>query len=1270
MKLKLLTFIVMFLLASSLAFATIGNVKLEGNFSTLPSDYLALDYFNRSDNTNLGSLATGQSWSETGIFAEIIDERLVQKRSGASHSEVHFTPINSSLLPDGYTISWLVGRTTGIQIFIGMSLHTNAGCTGNDAQVSMQDTPNNWKFNINGGASGNVGGGGGLDASLLTDTWFEMESYIDTVGRGINFTIRNVSIDGADVTRTDLVSTSNTSFPKADVINCWRLWVDQNDVFANTTELAMWAGKPEDRPVSVIIDVTPPSLTISSPDNNTALSQNFINFTTTVTDDLSDNIICHLRNETDLLDEDAVSSGAVFNLTYLSGKTTIQQKNLYNITCFDNDAVNNNSFTEFMNITLDNVIPAIAITLPLNNSIFDKTFSNISTDVLCTDPNAIALNLSLIDSNGIVLNSFQNNTAGSEMRIRNTIDISTVPTGNYNLNATCVDGHTYYDSKVKSYYKVDNRIFYNTESGNDLSIDLFYSSIPLCDLGSRSASDREIFWYDFKSCNPDAKGIQTYKYILRDNDDEIKYLPKSEYKTHFVTNDNFITFQIDETASYSVRKISARNWEVILYTSETFLDFRNSIGGLNKFQEFLNLTIIESNFTSIEHFDIEIDDIILDSDTFVIVSDTTFNLSQARKLTMLNSLVLTKFSLPQSSDVTGRITFNNEVLLERSVSAVAGLDTMRSINFIINRIIGKAGENNLTYEVKEDGAGAINISDWQTQVITNITASGSEYGTLSRIIETTFSSSSLINISSIPVNKALDSRTFIDISNRLEADVASTVTCLVDSNVTSPIYRRRILSATDVASTGVSFIDDVETGSKTFHLNCSNTEGATISSNATFLALNLRDLSNNIISANSSTNANTGITGSTVSFSAGNNELATIKGFPVRNGTELLVTSTVHLNSSTGDQTVRITLNSSNGCLDQHERSLTSADIGTIKFYSSCIAVGVSEIDITLGVTVSAGETVEIVDETLSAIEVTLLNKSVQNIAPIVVILSPLPNEILFSNSRIEWFTTELNKNNFLTNVTAVNVSDASDITSIALNLTDNISNITFNFSTLGEGTFNLNIVSFENETGERLTGSATLQFSVLLPTISVNLTSPLNNSVDIDGLITFNFVTDTGNSNNCSLFIDNTINFINQSINATVGTNIFNPVRLDNGTHTWLVRCNNGTDIGVSTQFIVNVAIPDPNALSIIECPTTIAGVAVLGLIIMISLVFITLGFIFQIGVVGFFGAILLMVSTWFISPCSNIFAYILALLSAVLMFFFIFRGFFPQFSGLTGRP
>lgn len=79
-------------------------------------------------------------------------------------------------------------------------------------------------------------------------------------------------------------------------------------------------------------------------------------------------------------------------------------------------------------------------------------------------------------------------------------------------------------------------------------------------------------------------------------------------------------------------------------------------------------------------------------------------------------------------------------------------------------------------------------------------------------------------------------------------------------------------------------------------------------------------------------------------------------------------------------------------------------------------------------------------------------------------------------------------------------------------------------------------------------------------------------------------------------------------------------------------------------------------------ECRTDTGSAILLGLFILISLFLITLGIVFNIGFIGFFGSLALLFTSFRIVPCISALATILIFLSIVLMFFFIFRGTFSE--------
>lgn len=76
--------------------------------------------------------------------------------------------------------------------------------------------------------------------------------------------------------------------------------------------------------------------------------------------------------------------------------------------------------------------------------------------------------------------------------------------------------------------------------------------------------------------------------------------------------------------------------------------------------------------------------------------------------------------------------------------------------------------------------------------------------------------------------------------------------------------------------------------------------------------------------------------------------------------------------------------------------------------------------------------------------------------------------------------------------------------------------------------------------------------------------------------------------------------------------------------------------------------------ALTVAVCASSTGSVVLLYLIPTIAIFFIVMGLISKIGFLGFFGSIILMISSWFIGSCANIFGLILALFSFVLIIYF----------------
>ncbi len=183
------------------------------------------------------------------------------------------------------------------------------------------------------------------------------------------------------------------------------------------------------------------------------------------------------------------------------------------------------------------------------------------------------------------------------------------------------------------------------------------------------------------------------------------------------------------------------------------------------------------------------------------------------------------------------------------------------------------------------------------------------------------------------------------------------------------------------------------------------------------------------------------------------------------------------------------------------------------------------------------------------------------------------------------------------------------------------------------------------------------LAIPVLSEGIEINLTTPTNGSIVTTGIGSFSFKINM--TANVSLFINNTFN---QSMNLTTnGTFTFPDILMPNADYFWNISGVNHSNSAISGNAVSFefTMLTVTGALVIGECPTgSTAEILVLWLIVLISLFFIGLGITQNLGVLGFFGSIMFMVTSWFLAGCQPFFAYIVAVFSFVLIIWFVIRG------------
>ncbi len=98
------------------------------------------------------------------------------------------------------------------------------------------------------------------------------------------------------------------------------------------------------------------------------------------------------------------------------------------------------------------------------------------------------------------------------------------------------------------------------------------------------------------------------------------------------------------------------------------------------------------------------------------------------------------------------------------------------------------------------------------------------------------------------------------------------------------------------------------------------------------------------------------------------------------------------------------------------------------------------------------------------------------------------------------------------------------------------------------------------------------------------------------------------------------------------------------------------------TTTFEIFFTEQIEDLFQITVCRTDTGSSLLLGLFMLISLFLITLGITTNIGFIGFFGSLALLFTSLRIIPCIAALATILIFLSLLLLFHFIFRGFYPK--------
>ncbi len=569
---------------------------------------------------------------------------------------------------------------------------------------------------------------------------------------------------------------------------------------------------------------------------------------------------------------------------------------------------------------------------------------------------------------------------------------------------------------------------------------------------------------------------------------------------------------------------------------------------------------------SINHFDFIISDLDIDSATYVTIANRTFNFTSPKNVTFFGSGSLVKVTMPQSSDFSMRIIFNDVTYLDQVIRTVSGTGSYGVFTIPFIEVNASEGVNNISIEIKEEGNGAVGLRGLEIHVMINETNIESGYFSSIQTADFTFTSATFENVANFTLDKTGDGKIYMDVHHTISSDSNNDqVDCYLESNQTGEttvIYSRFLKTAGTTGSTGINLFSKNSTpGQEIQMLWCKDGASSIITNNVSILFMEIEDENGHTIQGFQNETSLTGLT---------NTNLIMNTTHTVQNGTTLEITLTTILQSTSGSQTPLIKINSTqplSECSLEYNRTLDSnSDIGTVKIHANCGELTPGDTyDLTAWVIVEAGETLNVLNSSVSAFEVILQDTDIINTPPIVAILSPVNNSIISGNQFVNWTTTDEEGNNYQTNITLDNGTQFI----LASQLDQSISSFEFDSSTFEDGIYILTVLSYENDTAELFFGfeNHTITINNIVPTIII--TNPNTQTVTSS---TMNLIVGIDETGSCNFSIDNGIN---QTMNPSIGTSFTKLISTpSNGNRLFTFYCSDlaGNENSSSITSFVNV--------------------------------------------------------------------------------------------------
>lgn len=496
----------------------------------------------------------------------------------------------------------------------------------------------------------------------------------------------------------------------------------------------------------------------------------------------------------------------------------------------------------------------------------------------------------------------------------------------------------------------------------------------------------------------------------------------------------------------------------------------------------------------------------------------SFNTSAVNENLIILSSMNMKNAVGGTGDVNvwGQVRVDGNNISEENLGRLewlgGNIDTASTGFLPINFTIAAAGSHNLSfyYKLVSVNPKAIEIFNWdismgklKTNLSTLVNGSVNQF-------TTTFSDTTFTTIQTFDVLRNYPSKSYYTTKLNINASDATEVAC-------------RLEEGEDLSSTTVSYLSDLddqgdfvvtwleedEAGTHQVNLSCASIAGETVSVSGKFLDFGLTDVENNTISGNSSSNLLTNYT-TNITLGAGTHEISNHTQLIADNGDSMFISAVASFSSTTGEQTPVFFINSSLGsCSTTKDRYVSGNNAREMFIYYMCKdSPSLGDVhNVTLSVTVPAGESIVLFDESLVSFETKAFDTSTINTRPVVTILQPDINEVILGIYQTNYTITDPQLNTYLINVT---LSNSTNTTYLGINLLTGNNTLTFDTRLYKNGWYNFSVNATENNTAEFLSGQQIHAVYINNSQGTLNLTSPSGEFSD-ETDIGLNFTTTVG---------------------------------------------------------------------------------------------------------------------------------------------------------------